>query len=167
MKPWSFSCSDALAPWRSQILSEMEAARAAIGKLVSTPGLSVELRHTPGRVIPEIGLVQLRAGAALIDLMVVGAGEPQAVAPDEHIGPFREYRVEVRRYNYARSRRATGTLCDDVAFFIRSDSRETDLFESPRDFSRARCFLERRCGYLADPDQFLVKLNADLINKLK
>jgi len=57
MKPWSFSCSDALAPWRSQILSEMEAARAAIGKLVSTPGLSVELRHTPGRVIPEIGMV--------------------------------------------------------------------------------------------------------------
>jgi catechol 2,3-dioxygenase-like lactoylglutathione lyase family enzyme len=33
------------------------------------------------RRIPEIGLVQLRAGAALIDLMVVGAGEPQAVAP--------------------------------------------------------------------------------------
>src|SRR5689334_6232111 len=58
MQPWSFTCrDDALAPWRGQILSEIEAAREAVTKLVAAPALAVELRHAPGRVIPEIGMV--------------------------------------------------------------------------------------------------------------
>jgi hypothetical protein len=57
MQPWSFTCPDALAPWRAQILSEIEATREAVKALVPVPALSVELKHTPGRVIPEIGMV--------------------------------------------------------------------------------------------------------------
>jgi hypothetical protein len=57
MHPWSFTCPDVLAPWRAQILSEIEATRVALAKLVPAPALAVELRHAPGRVIPEIGMV--------------------------------------------------------------------------------------------------------------
>ena len=57
MHPWSFTCHDALAPWRAQILAEIEATREAVSTLVPAPTLAVELRHAPGRVIPEIGLV--------------------------------------------------------------------------------------------------------------
>lgn len=57
MQPWSFTCHDALAPWRGQILSEIEATRAAVDAVVPAPTLSVEVRHAPGRVIPEIGMV--------------------------------------------------------------------------------------------------------------
>jgi hypothetical protein len=57
MHLWSFACHDALTPWRAQILSEIEATREAVSTLVAAPTLAVELRHTPGRVIPEIGMV--------------------------------------------------------------------------------------------------------------
>jgi hypothetical protein len=68
MPPWSFTCHDALAPWRAQILSEIEATREAVTKLVPAPALSVELRHAPGRVIPEIGLVGYAPGATRFSL---------------------------------------------------------------------------------------------------
>jgi hypothetical protein len=57
MHLWSFACHDALTPWRAQILSEIEATREAVSTLVAVPTLAVELRHAPGRVIPEIGMV--------------------------------------------------------------------------------------------------------------
>jgi hypothetical protein len=57
MHLWSFACHDALTPWRAQILSEIEATREAVSTLVAAPTLAVELRHAPGRVIPEIGMV--------------------------------------------------------------------------------------------------------------
>lgn len=64
MQAWSFTCrDDALAPWRGQILSEIEATRAALTKLVTAPALAVELRHAPGRVIPEIGMAGYCSGA--------------------------------------------------------------------------------------------------------
>jgi hypothetical protein len=68
MPPWSFTCHDALTPWRAQILSEIEATREAVTKLVPAPALSVELRHAPGRVIPEIGLVGYAPGATRFSL---------------------------------------------------------------------------------------------------
>ena len=58
MQLWSFTCrDDALKTWRGQILSEIEATREALAKLVPAPALAVELRHAPGRVMPEIGMV--------------------------------------------------------------------------------------------------------------
>jgi hypothetical protein len=68
MQPWSFTCHDALAPWRAQILSEIEATREALAALVPAPALSVELRHAPGRVIPEIGMVGYSPSAAHFSL---------------------------------------------------------------------------------------------------
>src|SRR4051812_12153614 len=68
MQPWSFSCHEALAPWRAQILSEIEATREAVGKLLPAPPLSVEIRHAPGRVIPEIGMVGHCSGATHFSL---------------------------------------------------------------------------------------------------
>jgi hypothetical protein len=58
MHPWSFTWrDDSLATWRPQILGEIEATREAVAAVVPAPPLSVELRHAPGRVIPEIGMV--------------------------------------------------------------------------------------------------------------
>src|SRR5581483_11838654 len=68
MQAWSFTCSDALAPWRAQILSEIEATRLTIAALLPTPALSVELRHAPGWVIPEIGLAGFCPGAGTFTL---------------------------------------------------------------------------------------------------
>jgi hypothetical protein len=68
MQPWSFSYHEALAPWRAQILSEIEATREAVGKLLPAPPLSVEIRHAPGRVIPEIGMVGHCSGATHFSL---------------------------------------------------------------------------------------------------
>ena len=68
MHPWSFTCHEALAPWRAQILSEIEATREAVTALVPAPGLSVEFRHAPGRVIPEIGMVGHCPGAGRFSL---------------------------------------------------------------------------------------------------
>ena len=68
MQPWSFTCHDALAPWRAQILSEIEATREAVSKLVPAPTLAVELRHAPGRVIPEIGMVGYAPNATCFSL---------------------------------------------------------------------------------------------------
>lgn len=68
MHPWSFTCPDVLAPWRAQILSEIEATREAVATLVPAPALSVELRHAPGRVIPEIGMVGYSPSATRFSL---------------------------------------------------------------------------------------------------
>src|SRR5258708_127926 len=68
MQPWSFTCPDALAPWRAQILSEIEATRKALTKLVPAPALTVELRHAPGRVIPKIGMVGYSPSATRFSL---------------------------------------------------------------------------------------------------
>jgi len=57
-----------LAPWRAQILSEIEATRDAVAALVPAPALSVELRHAPGRVIPEIGMVGYSPSATRFSL---------------------------------------------------------------------------------------------------
>ena len=43
MQPWSFTSHDALAPWRAQILSEIEAARKAVAELVPPPALGAKV----------------------------------------------------------------------------------------------------------------------------
>ena len=68
MPSWSFTCHDALTPWRAQILSEIEATRESIAMLVPTPALSVELRHAPDWVIPEIGMAGFCQGAGTFTL---------------------------------------------------------------------------------------------------
>jgi len=93
--------------------------------------------------------------------------EPRSVTPHTHIRAFWKNRVEVGRDNHARLRRESGALCDNIAFFVQSDAQETDLFETPGDFPSASFFLERRRGYLADADQFVVKLAPHFIYKAK
>ncbi|HLG49222.1 MAG TPA: DUF2268 domain-containing putative Zn-dependent protease [Reyranella sp.] len=68
MQPWSFIWHDSLTPWRAQILSEIEATRETIAALVPTPALSVELRHAPDWVIPEIGMCGFCTGAGTFKL---------------------------------------------------------------------------------------------------
>jgi hypothetical protein len=93
--------------------------------------------------------------------------EPRSVTPHAHIRAFWKNRVEVCRDNHARLRREPGALCDNIAFFVRSDAQETDFFEAPGDFPSASFFLERRRGYLAYADQFFVKLAQHFIYEAK
>ena len=82
MSEWTIlwpEAEEALASWRAQITREIEATRRIVSRLVPPGALTIEVKHKPGAVIPEIGMVGHAWGPHLFSL-TFDSGNPNFAA---------------------------------------------------------------------------------------